>query len=160
MLYLFNVSKHCFESRETYRELKVWNSRLQSSVTLSNDSSVHDALWIPGSTSEVIYLVPGREGETRILVGDGQDVAREHYQAATIPASVQNLKLASLPDGSVALVVTGMVSKSGDLLNKSSVAKRQSARVYDSMHVQNVSPVTCLFKEYTTHFVCTVGFVL
>ena len=141
-LALYSVSTHVFDDR-TFNLVRVMDIASGSTATLSDEDGVYDALWIPGTADEVIYLKAGDLGRTQAIVASGSDVTREHYVAAEFEAPVANLKLKALKDGSVVFVVTGLI-ENGLLYNEIMVENKSSARVFDTSNVRMVSLHDCL----------------
>ncbi|KAL7947812.1 Alpha/Beta hydrolase protein [Trichoderma barbatum] len=127
---LYTVSAHILGDKTTH-EFRVLDIKTGNSTQLSNDSRVHDAVWIPTTQLDVLYLRSADKGRTQVMVVSAGDVAGEHYLAAEIDAPVSNLKLKALDNGSVAFVVTGLVGDSG-LYNQEAAQRGSTARVYDA----------------------------
>ncbi|UKZ60698.1 uncharacterized protein TrAtP1_001968 [Trichoderma atroviride] len=127
---LYTVSTHILGDKTT-QELRVVNLQTGNSKQISNDSGVHDAMWIPTTELHVIYLRSVEQGRTQVMVAYAGDVSVEHYRAAEIDAPVSNLKLKELSSGSIAFVVTGLVGDAG-LYNQEVAQKGSSARLYDT----------------------------
>lgn len=140
-LALYTVKTHTFGDKMS-NELSVMNIATGESVQLSGEEKVHDANWLPGTDSEVIYLKSGEKGKTTVLVADGSDGAKEHYVVAEFDAPIANLKLKALDDGSVVFVVTGLASnEDGSLFNEEADANKpkSTGRVFDNVNVRVVS---------------------
>ncbi|RFU81134.1 prolyl oligopeptidase [Trichoderma arundinaceum] len=127
---LYTVSTHILGDK-TSHELRVLNIQTGNSKQISNDSRVHDAMWIPTTDLDVIYLRSADKGRTQVMVAFAGDVSVEHYVAAEIDAPVSNLKLKALSGESVAFVVTGLVGDAG-LYNQEAAQKGSTARIYDT----------------------------
>lgn len=127
---LYTVSTHILGDKTTH-ELRVFNLQTGNSKQISNDAGVHDAMWIPTTELDVIYLRSVDKGRTQVMVAYAGDVSVEHYLAAEIDAPVSNLKLKELSNGNVAFVVTGLVGDTG-LYNQEVAQKGSSARLYDT----------------------------
>ncbi|GFP53081.1 dipeptidyl-peptidase 5 [Trichoderma asperellum] len=123
---LYTVSTHILGDKTTH-ELRVFNLQTGNSKQISNDAGVHDAMWIPTTELDVIYLRSVDKGRTQVMVAYAGDVSVEHYLAAEIDAPVSNLKLKELSNGNVAFVVTGLVGDTG-LYNQEVAQKGSSAR--------------------------------
>ncbi|KAJ4865167.1 prolyl oligopeptidase family domain-containing protein [Trichoderma breve] len=127
---LYTVSAHALGDRTTH-EVRILDIKTGSSTRLSNDPRVHDAVWIPGTELDILYLRSAEKGRTQVMVASAGDVSAEHYMAAEIDAPVSNLKLKELAHGSVAFVVIGLVGDSG-LYNQEAVQRGSTARIYDA----------------------------
>ncbi|KAM0255618.1 hypothetical protein ACHAQJ_005543 [Trichoderma viride] len=123
---LYTVTTHILGDKTTH-ELRVLDIQTGNSKQISNDSRVHDAMWIPTTELHVIYLRSADKGQTQVMVAFAGDVSVEHYVAAEIDAPVSNLKLKELSSGSVAFVVTGLVDDGG-LYNQEAAQKGSTAR--------------------------------
>ncbi|KND90128.1 Dipeptidyl-peptidase 5 [Tolypocladium ophioglossoides CBS 100239] len=133
-LALYSVSTHVFGDG-TLNEVRVMDIGTGTSATLSDEEGVHDAVWIPGTCDDVLYLKSSDKGRTQAIVASGRDVAKEHYVAAEFDAPVANLKLKALDDASVAFVVTGLI-ENGLLYNETIVESNSSARVFDTPNIR------------------------
>jgi hypothetical protein len=127
---LYTVSTHILGDKTTH-ELRVLNIQTGNSKQISNDSRIHDAMWIPTTELDIIYLRSVDKGRTQVMVAFAGDVSVEHYVAAEIDAPVSNLKLKALSSESVAFVVTGLVGDAG-LYNQEAAQKGSTARLYDA----------------------------
>ncbi|KAL7938345.1 Alpha/Beta hydrolase protein [Trichoderma chlorosporum] len=127
---IYTVSAHILGDRATH-EFRILDIKTGNSTRLSDDPGVHDAVWIPGTQFDILYLRSAAMGRTQVMVASAEDVSAEHYLAAEIDAPVSNLKLKELVYGSVAFVVTGLVGDSG-LYNQEAVQRGSTARVYDA----------------------------
>ena len=137
-LALFSETTHSFDIGTT-TELRVFNIGKGSSIGVTDEDGIHDAQWVPGTSSTIIYLKAGDRGITQAVVADGEDVHRERYVAATFKAPVANLKLKQLRGGGVAFVVTALIGPDGGLYNEEAVKKTSTARVFDTPAVRIVS---------------------
>lgn len=157
-LALFTVSTHMF-GKGTANEVRVMDIKTGSSQQLSTDEKVHDALWIPGTDDQVIYLRSGDGGNTQVFVASAKDTERKHDMVAELKAPVAHLKLKLFKDGSVVFVVTGLVGENGELYNEEVVARKSTARVFDTPNVRMVRPPfqsppgQCLMLSSGTSFI-------
>lgn len=138
-LILYTQSAHSFEAKKTLQEVRIMNIKSGASEQLTDDDKVHDALWVPGTASDIIYLKSGDKGTTQIWIANGADPAKEHYVAAEYDAPINTLKVKALEDGSVAFVVVGLVGPDGSLFNDKIEEKRSTARIFDDYRVRVVS---------------------
>ncbi|KAH0497248.1 hypothetical protein TgHK011_004568 [Trichoderma gracile] len=127
---LYTVSTHILGGK-TNQEFRIYHIESGKSTKLSSDVGVHDALWIPSTKLDIIYLQSAEHGRTQVLVASAADLSAEHYLAAEIDAPVSNLKLRALDNGSVAFVVTALVGESG-LYNEEAALRGSTARVFDT----------------------------
>ncbi|EFQ34722.1 prolyl oligopeptidase [Colletotrichum graminicola] len=135
-LILYTQSSHSFDDKKTLKEVRVMDVETGASEQLTADDKVHDALWVPGTATDVVYLKSGDKGTTQICIADAADLAVDHYVAAEYDAPISTLKLKALRDGSVAFVVTGLVGPDGSLFNDEAEEKSTTGRIYDDYHVR------------------------
>ncbi|CCF46167.1 prolyl oligopeptidase [Colletotrichum higginsianum] len=135
-LILYTQSTHSFEYKKTLNEVRVMHVETGASDQLTDDGNVHDALWMPGTASHVIYLKSGDKGTTQIWIANAADLAEEHYVAAEYDAPLSALKVKALADGSVAFVVAGLVGPDGSLFNDEAEEKTSTGRIFDDYHVR------------------------
>lgn len=136
-LALYSVSTYNFSIGRNIKEVKVMNIDDDSSVIISTDENVHDAVWIPGTKDEILYLKSVNNGATQAIVASAADGEQEHYLVANFDAPINNLKLKRLKNGSVAVVVTGLI-ENGELYNEVTMQKKSSVRVFDTPDVRMV----------------------
>ncbi|PTB80119.1 alpha/beta-hydrolase [Trichoderma longibrachiatum ATCC 18648] len=127
---LYTVSTHILGGK-TNQEFRIHHIETGNSTKLSSDAGVHDALWIPSTKLDIIYLQSAENGRTQVRVASAVDASAEHYLAAEIDAPVSDLKLRALDNGSVAFVVTALVCESA-LYNQEAAQRGSTARVYDA----------------------------
>ncbi|KAF9874649.1 oligopeptidase family protein [Colletotrichum karsti] len=136
-LILYTQSTHSFEDNKTVKEVRLMDIESGASDQLTDDDKVHDAQWLPGTKTDVIYLKSGEKGTTQIWIANGDDPAKEHYVAGEYDAPITALKLKALDDGSVAFVVAGLVGPDGGLFNDETEEKKKStARIFDGPKVR------------------------
>ena len=118
------------------------------SMHLISDDKVHDALWIPGTNDQILYLLDGENGKTLLKAARTGDLPGQHSLLIEFDAPVANLKLKMLSNGTIAFAVTGLVGADGKLYNEEVVGKKKStARIFDTPNVRCVSVFKC-----TPHF--------
>ncbi|KAH0443844.1 oligopeptidase family protein [Colletotrichum camelliae] len=135
-LILYTQSAHSFDDNKTLKEVRLMAVESGASEQLADDDRVHDAQWIPGTSTDIIYLKSGDKGTTQIWIADGADPAKEHYVAAEYDAPISALKVKALADGSVAFVVAGLVGPDGGLFNDKADEKKSTGRIFDDYHVR------------------------
>ena len=136
-LALYTVSTHIFGDKSV-KEVRVMDLEKQTSVQISDDEKVHDALWIPG-TSDVAYLKSGVKGKTELRVTHGVDVVRDSQVVATFDAPVTSLKLRRLEHGGIVVMVAGLVGQDGTLFNDEATEPKSTARVFNNANIRTVS---------------------
>ena len=136
-LALYTVATHTFGDKPV-REVRVMDLEKQTSVQISDNEKVHDALWIPG-TSDVAYLKSGVKGKTELQVMHGEDVVRDSQVVATFDAPVRSLKLRRLEHGGIVVMVAGLVGQDGSLFNDEATEPKSTGRIFDNAKIRNVS---------------------
>nr|ACF79105.1 unknown [Zea mays] len=138
-LALYTVSTHSFEEGKTVTEARVMDLSVShgKSEQLWEDDKITEALWIPGTDSQIVYLKDLEDqGFTQVKVADGGDVTKEHVLVKEIKAPINSLKLKALDDGSIVFAVSGQVADDGTLYNPKAVKKRSTGRVFDSNEIR------------------------
>ncbi|KAI0132619.1 prolyl oligopeptidase [Xylariales sp. AK1849] len=130
-LALFSQSTHEIGGK-TLKEFRVLNIETGESAQLIEDEKARDVNWLGDGTNTVIYLSPGGTGFTWIMMADADSTSETPYILEVIQAPVSNLKVKRLKNGTIALVVVGLVDEKGELYNEESDKKAHTARVYDS----------------------------
>lgn len=141
-LALYTVSTHSFEEGKTVKEGRVMDLTVAYGKTeqLWEDDKIGEAVWVPGTDSQVLYLKSlEEEGFTQVKVADAADVTKEHVLVKEIKAPISSLRLKDLGDGGIVFVVAGQVGEDGNLYNPKAVKKRSSGRVFDSNEIRIVS---------------------
>lgn len=137
-LALYTVSTYDFAEGKQTKELKVTDIKAGTSHVLSSDDKIVEALWLPGR-SEVVCLVKGDMGATRLVVtGAAQSVAEGHV-IAEFDGALTGMKVRRLSGDSVAFAAVGLVGDDGKLFNEEKEEKRGTARVFDTSRVWVVS---------------------
>jgi hypothetical protein len=135
-LALHTVSHHVFGDT-TVKELKVMDLGSGRSRVIVEDEKIGEALWMPGETSEVLYLKKGEKGVTLVMLADVANPSAEPYQVAELHAPVRGMRLKGV-DARVVFAVVGLVGDKGELYNDEAVEKKSTARIYDSPRVRIV----------------------
>jgi hypothetical protein len=144
---LYNVSAHTIGKKDSLKEWKIMDLASGEPYPLTSDDKVHDVNWIPSHNTSgdaedlVVWLRSADKGVTQVVItnANGPDKPKSSYVVGEIGAPVRHLKLKELEDGSVALAVVGLASEDGSLYNEESVQKLSTARIYDNLHVREVS---------------------
>ncbi|CAK7274678.1 hypothetical protein SEPCBS57363_006285 [Sporothrix epigloea] len=98
-----------------------------------------------GHVDELLWLRPATAsepaGSTTLVIaaatyGAGEKPAWPPSVAGIVPAPVSALRLKTLPDGTVALAVAGLVGPDGTLFNEKIQPAGSSARIYDTWQVR------------------------
>lgn len=143
---LYSVSTHCVGG-DTLQEIRLMKLDSGRSRQIAADGDkVIDFAWIPNtSDGDILFLKRGDKGRTQVIVAaSSQNAQFEPYQIAEFDAPVSNLKLKPLDDGSVALLVSGLVNSDGSLYNPELDDAKSSARVFDTVEVRSVGcPHSC-----------------
>ncbi|KAK1972380.1 prolyl oligopeptidase [Colletotrichum sublineola] len=135
-LILYTQSTHSFNDKKTLKEVRVMDVETGASEQLTGDDKVHDALWVPGTATDVVYLKSGDKGTTQICIADAANLAVDHYVAAEYDAPISTLKVKALHDGSIAFVVAGLVGPDGSLFNDEAEENTTTGRTFDDYHVR------------------------
>ncbi|KAK7928175.1 oligopeptidase family protein [Apiospora marii] len=137
-LALFTQSTHTIGEAKTLKEVRVMKVESGESQQLVADEKVHDAVWLPSSSSSstVIWLKKGNSGTTTLEMADAAKPSAPAVELGEIPAPVDNLKVKALKDGSVAFLVVGLADADGELHNPEKDKKLSSIRIYDEYDVR------------------------
>lgn len=151
-LALFTQSTHTIGEATTLKEVRVMKVESGESQQLVADEKVHDAVWLPLSSSSsadgsdsstassaVIWLKKGDGGATALEMADAAKPSAPAVKLGEIPAPVDNLKVKALTGGSVALLVVGLADADGELHNPEQHKALSSIRIYDEYDVRIVS---------------------
>lgn len=144
---LYTVSTHSFEEEDenddpgkTKKELWIMDVASGGASHITSDDKAHDAHWIPGTNDQIIYLLDGEKGETKVMTARNGDLPSQHTLMKVIDAPVANLKVKLLENGNVIFVVTGLVGPDGSLFNEKTAKKKKSTgRIFDTPNVRAVS---------------------
>ena len=137
-LVLYTVSTYDFVEGKQTKELKVMDIKAGISHVLSSDDSIIEALWLPGR-SEVVCLVKGDNGATRLVVTNAAQSVGEGHVIAEFDGALTGMKLKRLDDDSIVFAAAGLVGDDGKLFNEEKEKKRGTARVFDTSRVWVVS---------------------
>lgn len=138
-LALYTLSTYNFDDTKERKELKTMELASGRSEVLSTNNDVFDALWVPGTDSEVAYLQKLNKGLTQLVVLDAKSPDDTRHTVAEFDAPVKGLKLKALNDGTIAVAVAGLVGPDGKLYNDVAQEKKSTARVFDTPRVWVVS---------------------
>lgn len=156
-LAIFSQSTHAIGG-QTSKGFFVLNIETGSTDQLIADDRATNAGWLGHDNSTVLFLSREEGGITLVKTVDATGIPAEATKIGQIDAPVSDLKVKALKDGSVALVVVGLVGTDGALYNKErQESPLHSGRIYDSMYPRTVSiihPWDILSDE-----IHTVGFV-
>ena len=136
-LALYTFTKHVF-GNGTVQELRVMDLEQQTSRTLSDDKSVNEYLWIPG-TNDVAFLKSASLGKTEFFTVPASKSQADAQLITTFDAPVSALKLKRLADGGVAVVVIGLVGPDKSLFNDEAVVSHSTGRIFDNVNIRCVS---------------------
>lgn len=137
-LALYTVSTYDFVEGKQTKELKVTDIKEGTSHVLSSDDNIVEALWLP-RRSEVVCLVKGDKGGTRLVVTDAAQSVGEGRVIADFDGALTGMKVKRLDDDSIVFAVAGLVGDDGKLFNEEKEKKRGTARVFDTSRVWVVS---------------------
>lgn len=138
-LAIFSQSTHAIGG-QTSKGYFVLNIKTGSIDQLITDDRATNAVWLGHDNSTVLFLSREEGGITLIKTVDATNALAKAIIIGQIDAPVSDLKIKALKDGSVALVVVGLVGAGGALYNKEQQeSSLHSGRVFDSMYPRNVS---------------------
>lgn len=147
-LALYTVSTYSFETGKTTSEGRVHDLSVAYGASEqlweddNEDEDAHDAVWIPGTDTQIMYLKSKDKGATEVRIADGADVKKEHETIEVIDAPISNLKIKALDDGSIVFAVVGHVTTDGKLYNSKAAEKKKcTGRVFDTNTIRFVSPL-------------------
>ncbi|KAF7519151.1 hypothetical protein G7054_g13179 [Neopestalotiopsis clavispora] len=132
-LALFSQSAHAIGGKTT-KGYFLLNIESGSTDQLITDESATNAVWLGHDNHTVLFLSREENGITLIMTVDASDRSAAATKIGQIDAPVSDLKVKALKDGSVALIVVGLVGTDGALYNKEQQEPPvHSGRVFDSM---------------------------
>ena len=103
---------------------------------ITNEEKTSEPNWL-GRGNELLWLKPGEEGVTHIVVGNADEVGNT-YVAGTISAPVSDVKLKVLDEDKVAIAVTAKARPDGSMYNPETEPKKYSTgKVYDGLMVRH-----------------------
>ncbi|KAK8118541.1 uncharacterized protein PG998_003167 [Apiospora kogelbergensis] len=140
-LALFAQSTHTIGEEKTLKEVRVMKVESGESQQLTADEKVHDFVWLPtdagsATSTSVIWLKRGDDGVTLIEMADAANPSKPAVKLDDIAAPVDNLKLRTLKDGSIAFVVVGLAGDDGELYNPEKHKTLSSIRIHDEYDVR------------------------
>lgn len=69
---LYSVSTYSFADHEKKSEIRVLDVEKQESIVVTEDKSASEPKWL-GNEGDVVMLVGGEEGKTKVVVGKADD---------------------------------------------------------------------------------------
>jgi hypothetical protein len=141
-LALFFQSTHTIGGKTTKRYFLL-NIETGSIDQLIIDDRVTNAVWLGHDNHTVLFLSREENGITLIKTVDASQPSAAATKIGQIDAPVSDLKVKALKDGSVALIVVGLMGPEGALYNKEQQEPPvHSGRVFDSMYPRTVSTIS------------------
>ncbi|KAM3066280.1 hypothetical protein ACMFMG_003209 [Clarireedia jacksonii] len=162
-LAFYTVATYSFAKHSNAHELRVMDLSNGSSWLFSNSSAVSNANWL-GDGSKVIWFESEDDGSTNFLVGDATAPGAKPILAGSVPGPVDNLKIVSIGNGTLAVAFTGQTSPNGTLYNPElATTSRSTGRAYTKLFVRHWD--TYLTQErnsiwYATLSTSSDGYVL
>ncbi|XXG94678.1 hypothetical protein Hte_000935 [Hypoxylon texense] len=134
-LALFTVSQYSFESHSKDYAIKVLDIKNRHSTQLFDDPAYTEPAWV--SDTEFVFLKNG-DSTTSLMVADATKPGADPYEVSTFNASVSNIKVKDIGNGTVAFACTAPTDPaSGAMVNPADEKKPLStARVYTSLFVR------------------------
>ncbi|KAH7417552.1 dipeptidyl-peptidase-like protein V precursor [Cadophora sp. MPI-SDFR-AT-0126] len=151
---LFTVQSWSFETHSKTADIRVRDFKTGKTRVLVADKTCTDATWL-GEKNLVLWLKPGEEtGTTDLVLADAENSDDKPEVIANFEGGFENLKVAHLDSNTIALVVTGYATPSGEPYNPAKHVKPMSTgRVYTSLFVRHWDSYVCTNKQaiwYTT----------
>ncbi|KAK4160924.1 dipeptidyl-peptidase 5 [Cladorrhinum sp. PSN259] len=136
-LALYTVSTYSFQEHKRSSQIKLLRIGAGQSTTVVDDNGASEPVWI--GANEFIFLKGGENGTTSIVhVEDIVSHGPKTTQIASIDGAVSNVKVTPLSNGTLAIVVSGLVTPEGKLYNSETAEKPlSSARVYTSLFARH-----------------------
>ncbi|KAK1830298.1 Alpha/Beta hydrolase protein [Podospora conica] len=134
---LFTVSTYSFETHKSTAQFRLLDIESGQSSVLYEDNRISEPVWL--DDDEFLFLRSTDGGATAIIADSISSPGDSFlYEVAVIDASVSNLQVKKLADGSVALACSALATPEGKLFNPETEEKPlSSAMVYTSLFVRH-----------------------
>jgi dipeptidyl aminopeptidase/acylaminoacyl peptidase len=133
---LFTLSSYDFSEHSKKLEFRVSDTRSGENTLLLEGKSVEGVSWLREREFVWLQAADGENGGTEIWVGslDGKGF----YVAGRVKAEVGGLKVKTLSKGGIAVVVSALAGRDGELFDKSkAVEKHSTGRLYTGLYVRH-----------------------
>ncbi|KAA8903590.1 secreted dipeptidyl peptidase [Sphaerosporella brunnea] len=136
-LALYSTSAYSFETHSRSSWYNLLDISSGKSSILTNDSAVGEIVWVDDKTLLYTNGTTDVPGAIELWITTIDNFARG-YKAASIPAPLENLKIAVTKSGDINFLLTGKANADGTPYNEELAGKSLStARVYDSIYVRH-----------------------
>ncbi|PBP24566.1 prolyl oligopeptidase [Diplocarpon rosae] len=136
-LALFTVQTWSFQSHSKSVEIRVLDVKTGQTKVLTEDKKNSEPTWL-GEKNLVLWLRAGEKGTTGLVLGDAENLEKKPEEIATFNGAVENLKVTHLDSDTIALVVTGLATPSGELYNADNAEKPlTTGRIYNKLFVRH-----------------------
>ncbi|KAH8647304.1 prolyl oligopeptidase [Xylariales sp. PMI_506] len=132
-LAIFSESTHVIGG-ETSRGYWILDIKTGKTEQLLADDKATNIVWLGSDDNTLLYLSGEEGGYTSVKTADARNPSAEPSVVGSIEAPVSYLKVKPLEDGSIALVVVGLVDADGNIYNKEQHKTSHSARVTDNIN--------------------------
>lgn len=133
---LYTISIYNLEGT-TISQVRVMNLATGGSSCIADGDVAKEPSWIP-NTNEILYLQLEETGETSLMVTPGDNVNHSSVKLGEYDAPLSDLQLHQLPDGTVAIAVSGLTDAHDNLFNPKKEATTTSGRVFDYISFREV----------------------
>ncbi|KAJ5032266.1 uncharacterized protein L3040_008874 [Drepanopeziza brunnea f. sp. 'multigermtubi'] len=136
-LALFTVQTWSFQSHKKSVEIRVLDVKTGQSKVLTDDKQCSEPTWL-GEKNLVLWLRAGDKGTTSLVLADAENLDNRPEDIASFNGDVKNLKISHLDSNTVAIVLTGLATPSGELFNSENAVKPlNSGKIYDKLFVRH-----------------------
>ncbi|KAK2628346.1 hypothetical protein QTJ16_002992 [Diplocarpon rosae] len=136
-LALFTVQTWSFQSHSKSVEIRVLDVKTGQTKVLTDDKKNSEPTWL-GEKNLVLWLRAGEKGTTSLVLGDAENLEKKPEEIAMFNGAVENLKVTHLDSNTIALVVTGLATPSGELYNAETAEKPlTTGKIYNKLFVRH-----------------------
>ncbi|KAK6587496.1 hypothetical protein PZA11_000786 [Diplocarpon coronariae] len=136
-LALFTVQTWSFQSHSKSVEIRLLDVKTGQTKVFTDDKNDSEPTWL-GEKNLVLWLRAGEKGTTSLMLADAENLDHEPEQIAMFNGSVENLKVTHLDSKTIALVVTGLATPSGELYNADNFEKPlTTGKIYEKLFVRH-----------------------
>ncbi|KAI6093825.1 dipeptidyl peptidase [Hypoxylon rubiginosum] len=134
-LALFTVSQYSFETHSKDYAIKVLDIKSRHSTQLFDDPAYTEPTWV--SETEFVFLKNG-DSTTSLMAADATKPGSDPYEVSSFSATVSNIKVKDIGNGTVAFACTAPTTADGAMLNAADEKKpHSSAQVYTELFVRH-----------------------
>ena len=151
---VYTVSTYSFESHKKTNEIGVLDIASGQTRLVTNDEKTSSANWLMGN--ELLWLKSDKN-MTKLMVGDADEVGKS-YVAASVPASVSDIKVKPIDESRVAIAIVAKAKPDGSLYKPEDEQKpRSSAKLYDHVMVKHWDEYVTPNRNAIWHGILTRG---